>query len=313
VGHKIFVDGQEGTTGLKIRERLEKRADLELLLIDETERKDLGARLDMIRRADISFLCLPDAASREIAAEADPGSRILDTSSAHRTAEGWVYGFPELAEAQGRNIGEAKRVAVPGCHATGFVALVKPLIARNLADRDYPFTCHSITGYSGGGKSMIAQYEKECREHSLDSPRQYGLAQNHKHLPEMRHMTGLDGPPAFFPIVAPYYSGMLVTVPLCRQRMKRRLSLPELRREYEAHYQGRTLIRVMSERESPADGFMAAGALAGTDGLEIHILGGDGQFTLMARFDNLGKGASGAAIQCMNLMLGLPEETSLKI
>jgi len=313
VGYKIFIDGQEGTTGLKIRKRLQERKDLELLLIAEEDRKEPEARLDLIRRADITFLCLPDAASREIAELAPSGRRILDTSTAHRVDKNWVYGFPELNGTQKERIGKSDRVAVPGCHATGFIALVKPLTALNIIDKDYPLACHSITGYSGGGKKMIAQYEEDGRDGSLSSPRQYGLFQNHKHLPEMQVMAGIDSPPAFHPVVADYYSGMLVTVPLHTRLMKKKRSLSELREEFEEYYQGRPLIRVRKADEKPADGFMAAGALAETDILEIHILGNEEQITLMARYDNLGKGASGAAIQCMNIMLGLPEEMGLAI
>lgn len=313
MGYKIFIDGQEGTTGLKIRKRLQERKDLELLLIAEEDRKELEARLDLIRRADISFLCLPDAVSKEIAGLAPHGQRILDTSTAHRIDQNWVYGFPELTPIQSERIGNSDRVAVPGCHATGFIALVKPLTALNIIDKDYPLACHSITGYSGGGKKMIAQYEENGRDHSLKGPRQYGLFQNHKHLPEMQVMTEIGSPPAFHPIVADYYSGMLVTVPLFTRLMKKKRSPSELREEFEEYYQGRPLIRVRKFDQKPADGFMNAGALADTDMLEIHIMGNEEQITLMARYDNLGKGASGAAIQCMNIMLGLPEETGLVI
>jgi len=313
MGYKIFIDGQEGTTGLRLRKRLQERKDLELLLIAEEDRKELEARLDLIRRADITFLCLPDDASREIAALAPPGRRILDTSTAHRIDNNWVYGFPELNATQRERIGEAGRVAVPGCHATGFIALVKPLTALDIIDKDCPLTCHSITGYSGGGKKMIAEYGADDRDKGLASPRQYGLFQNHKHLPEMQAMAGIASPPAFHPIVADFYSGMLVTVPLHSRLMKKKRSLSELRKEFEDYYQGRPLIRVRKADETPADGFMAANALADTDMLEIHILGNEERITLMARYDNLGKGASGAAIQCMNIMLGLPEETGLVI
>jgi N-acetyl-gamma-glutamyl-phosphate reductase len=314
MGYKIFIDGQEGTTGLKIGKRLRERNDLEVLSIAAEDRKDLGARLEMIRRADISFLCLPDAASKEIAGLADPSSRILDTSTAHRTDKNWVYGFPELTGAQKETIRESNRIAVPGCHATGFISLVKPLIALDIIDKDYPLACHSVTGYSGGGKSMIAQYEWDLRDRAFDSPRQYGLDQNHKHLPEMQAVTGISSPPAFHPIVAPYYSGMLATVPLHSRLMKRKLSLSELQQKFEEYYRGRPLIRIRNAAEKPADGaagFISAGAFAETDGLEIYVLGNDKQITLVARFDNLGKGASGAAIQCMNIMLGLPEEEGL--
>ena len=311
--YKVFIDGQEGTTGLKIHNRLKNRADLEILTIAETERKNLESRLEMIKMADISFLCLPDAAAKEIAAMAGEESRILDTSTAHRTNPHWVYGMPELEKNQREKLKAANRVAVPGCHATGFISLVKPLIELGITDVDYPFTCHSITGYSGGGKAMIAQFEEENRNTSLNSPRQYGLDQNHKHLPEMIAMTGISHPPAFHPIVADYYSGMMVTVPLHTRLLSKKKSAAELQQALEEYYQGQPLIKINPFGEKPKDGVMTAGDLAGTDGMEICIYGHDGQITLMARYDNLGKGASGAAIQCMNLMLNLPETAGLLI
>ncbi len=309
--HKIFIDGQEGTTGLKIRKRLQGRTDLELLSIADDKRKDPAARHAMMKKANITFLCLPDAASREIAALADQDLRILDTSTAHRTDSAWTYGFPELIETQRDQIRQSNRVSVPGCHATGFIALVKPLIARKIIGMEYPLACHSITGYSGGGKSMIARYEDSDRDGSFDGPRQYGLDQNHKHLAEMVALTGISAPPVFHPIVAGYFSGMLVTIPLHRQIMKKKIGAAALQREFSDYYRGQSLIKVREPGEKPGDGFMAANALADTDGLEIFILGNDEQISLMARYDNLGKGASGAAIQCMNIMLDLPEETGL--
>lgn len=313
MGYKIYIDGQEGTTGLKIRKRLLNRADLKLISIAEENRKDPDARLKMMRQADISFLCLPDAASREIAAMADKELRILDTSTAHRTDKNWVYGFPELNKTQRAEISRSNRVSVPGCHATGFISLVKPLVSLKIIDKAYPLTCHSITGYSGGGKSMIAQYEGEDRENSFDGPRQYGLDQNHKHLAEMTAMAEIDAVPVFHPIVADYYSGMLVTISLHRRMMEKKINPAELQQQLSEYYQGQPVIRVRKAGEKPANGFMAANALAETDGLEIYVLGNEDQISLMARYDNLGKGASGAAIQCMNIMLDLPEETGLVI
>lgn len=309
--YKIFIDGQEGTTGLKIHNRLKSRADLEILTIAETERKEPEARLKMIRNADISFLCLPDAAAREIAALAGESSRILDTSTAHRTNQYWVYGMPELDKGQRALIQKSNRVAVPGCHATGFISLVKPLIQYGIADTGYPFVCHSLTGYSGGGKNMIAQYEAEDRNEELNSPRQYGLDQNHKHLPEMITMTGIEYSPAFHPIAADYYSGMLVTVPLHVRLLTEKLSPAKLHQLFADYYKDQPLITVKEFGEKPEGGFMAAGSLAETDGMEIYLCGHAEQITLMARYDNLGKGASGAAIQCMNIMLNLPETTGL--
>ncbi len=313
MSYKIFIDGQVGTTGLKIQKRLQCREDLELLAIDEIDRKNPEARLEMMRQADISFLCLPDAASREIVGMADKNLRILDTSTVHRTDKNWIYGFPELSGTQRERIKGSNRVAVPGCHATGFISLVKPLICRHIIEKDYPLVCHSITGYSGGGKSMIALYKEKNRDWSLDSPRQYGLDQNHKHMAEMAAVTEIDFPPVFHPIVADYYSGMLVTISLHSRLMGRKLKLAELRQELAKYYKNQPLIKVREPEEKPADGFMAANALSETDGLEIYVSGNEEQITLMARYDNLGKGASGAAMQCMNIMLNLPDLSGLII
>lgn len=308
---KVFIDGQEGTTGLKIQSRLQGRDDLKVISIAEGDRKNPEARLEMMRQADISFLCLPDAASREIVHKANKNLRILDTSTAHRTDPNWIYGFPELDRSQRKKIMESYRVAVPGCHATGFISLVKPLVSLNMIDKDYPLVCHSLTGYSGGGKSMIAQYENESRSQSLESPRQYGLEQNHKHLAEMTAVTGISSNPAFYPIVADYFSGMLVTITLHRRLMAKRQDQAAIRNAIADYYRGQPMIRVKEPDEKPPDGFMAANAMSGTDGLEIFVLGNEELITLMARYDNLGKGASGAAIQCMNIMLDLPEDKEL--
>ena len=311
MSYKIFIDGQEGTTGLKIQKRLQSRGDLELLAIDEFDRKNPKARLEMMRSADISFMCLPDAASREIAGMADNNLRILDTSTAHRIDKNWIYGFPELGESQRERIKGSNRVAVPGCHATGFISLVKPLVSRHIIENDYPLVCHSMTGYSGGGKSMIAQYEEENRDGSLNSPRQYGLDQNHKHIAEMTAVTEIGFPPVFHPIVGDYYSGMLVTISLHSRLMKKKLKPSELQQELAGYYENQPLIKVKEPGEKPVDGFMAANALSETDGLEIYVTGNAELLTLMARYDNLGKGASGAAIQCMNIMLNLPDLSGL--
>lgn len=311
MSYRIFIDGQEGTTGLKIHKRLESRNDLKVLEIGREERKNPAARLEMMKQADITFLCLPDAASREIVERADKNWRILDTSTAHRTNKDWVYGFPELDRSQREKIKRSNRVAVPGCHATGFISLVKPLITLKIIEKDYPLTCHSITGYSGGGKSMISQYEGENREAGLDSPRQYALDQNHKHLPEMMGITEIELKPAFHPMVADYYSGMLVTVSLHERLMRQKMKPETLRQELSQYYRDQRMIQVMEPAEKPADGFVAAGQLADTDGLQIFVFGREEQITLMARYDNLGKGASGAAIQCMNLMMNMPEDLGL--
>lgn len=309
---KGFIDGNQGTTGLRIVERLSARPDIELTVLPEELRKDFDARVEAIQAADIAFLCLPDAAAREIAAVASPRLALLDTSTAHRTNPAWSYGFPELSAAHRASIASGGKIAVPGCHASGMIALVYPLIANGLADADYPFVCHSLTGYSGGGKSMIAAYQTSDRPVALDAPRQYGITQQHKHLPEMQTVCGLNTPPAFSPIVADYYSGMEVTVPLFRQLLSRPLTVKELRDSFTEFYAGSPLISVLSEEELQAEnGMIAANALSGSDRMEIIVAGNDERPLLISRFDNLGKGASGAAIQCMNIALGLDETIGL--
>lgn len=310
--YKIYVDGQNGTTGLKIFDRLAKREDIEVLKIAEEKRKDLDARLELVKQADITFLCLPDAASKEIAAAAPASARLIDTSTAHRTLDTWAYGMPELGKAQAEKIAASNRVAVPGCHATGFVMLAYPLIKCGIADTSYPFTCHSVTGFSGGGKSMIADYGDENRPETYNSPRQYGLVQKHKHLPEMQAIPGLDFAPVFNPIVADYYCGMVVTVPL-HNRLLNVQSAEEIHAKLADFYKGSSLITVHPFKETYEEGFIAANTPAGKDTLEIFVCGHDTQTVLISRFDNLGKGSSGAAVECMNLMLGLAPETGLEV
>lgn len=309
--YKVFIDGSAGTTGLKIYERFRDRPDLEVLTLPEPLRKDLDARMDRVREADASFLCLPDAASRELCRNLPGGVRILDTSTAHRTAPGWVYGLPELSAAQRAAVSSAERVAVPGCHATGFVVLAVPLVALGIAGPDYPFTACSVTGYSGGGKKMISDYTAPDRPKAYDSPRQYGLGQTHKHLPEMQKIPGLTEPPVFSPIVADYFSGMVVTVPIHTRMLQRPMGPEALAEALASYYEGVRFIHVHAGNEVPADGFVDAAALAGTNELEIFVCGTEERVVLLSRFDNLGKGASGAAVQCMNLMLGLPEDAGL--
>lgn len=311
MAYKIFIDGQEGTTGLKILERFQKRDDIQLLTIDSEKRKDVESRLEMIKKADVTFLCLPDTASKEIVAVAPKEARILDTSTAYRTHEEWVYGFPELNKEQKQRIAQSNRVTVPGCHATGFIALVYPLIQMGIAQKDYPFTCHSITGYSGGGKKMIGAYEDDDRDEELNSPRQYGLSQNHKHLKEMIGITGVDYPPVFNPILADYYSGMLVTVPLHGRMLKEKIDPQGLQQKLSEYYGGESMIRVVEFGKEPESGFLGANSLSGKNTMELFTFGQEEQMVLAARYDNLGKGASGAAMQCMNIMLGLPEEKGL--
>ncbi|MDR2087862.1 MAG: N-acetyl-gamma-glutamyl-phosphate reductase [Clostridiales Family XIII bacterium] len=311
--HRIFIDGREGTTGLKLFERLAARGDTELLAIAEDRRKDPGSRLARIAEAEIAFLCLPDEASREIAAAVAAsgiGTRLIDASTAFRTSPEWVYGLPELTRTQSAEIRAAGRVAVPGCHATGFILIARPLIEAGVVDADYPFSFHSVTGYSGGGRKMIDAY---ARRNDVKAPRQYGLSQAHKHLPEIEAFSGAGAPVLFNPIVSDYYSGMLVSVPLHAELFRRKLRLRELYELFAARYEGRPLVRVVEPGRESEDGFLPADALAGRDDLEILFLGNDARIVIAARYDNLGKGASGAAIQCMNLMLGLPEAYGLRL
>jgi N-acetyl-gamma-glutamyl-phosphate reductase len=309
--YNIFIDGSAGTTGLRIADRLAARPEFRLLHLPEAERKDLKARAAAINGADLAFLCLPDAAAREVVPLLSPAVRVLDTSTAHRTAPGWVYGLPELS-GQRAKIAQARRVAVPGCHATGFVVLAAPLVALGLAKPGYPFCCHSLSGYSGGGKKMIAQYEGGPDSAALKAPRPYGLNLSHKHLPEMQAMAGLTAPPVFCPIVDDYYCGMEVTVPLRMELLS--ASPAQVAEGLAAYYAGQSQITVHPLNAVPADGFLPANALAGTDRLEIYCTASpDGsRMLLISVFDNLGKGASGAAVQCMNLMLGLPETAGLE-
>ncbi|MDR0400093.1 MAG: N-acetyl-gamma-glutamyl-phosphate reductase [Treponema sp.] len=316
--HAVYIDGASGTTGLQIQDRLESREEIELIVLDGDRRKDLSRRLEALSRAEIGILCLPDAAAREIAAAAPPESRIIDASTAHRVQPGWVYGFPELRTAanQARRreaLGGARRVAVPGCHATGFLALALPLIQTGLIAPSRRFHCHSLTGYSGGGNTMIAAYQDPRRPPDYSSPRQYGLNLEHKHLPEMQSIGGLERPPLFCPIVDDFYQGMLVSLSLGLEEFANPgppPSIEALRAVFADYYRDEPLIH--TAEGIPRDGTMASNTLAGRDDLEIWITGGGDQRLLMARFDNLGKGASGAAVQCLNLMLGLPEYQGLR-
>ena len=310
--YRVFIDGSSGTTGLRIADRLAGRADLELLHIAEADRKDLQKRAAAINAADLAFLCLPDAASKEVLPLIGPQVKVLDTSTAFRTAPGWVYGFPEL-HGQREKLRAANRVAVPGCHASGFIALARPLVELGLVPAGYPFTCHSLTGYSGGGKKMIAAYEAAGRPALYDTPRAYGLTLCHKHLPEMQAVAGLDAPPLFCPIVDDYYSGMEVTVPL-RMELLGGVAPAQVAAALADYYAGEPLFTVHPLGEVPADGMLAAGALHGSDRMELYCTASpDGrQMLLAALFDNLGKGSSGAAVQCMNILLGLEETLGLE-
>ncbi len=307
--YKVFIDGQEGTTGLKLRERLQPREDIELILIDEEKRRDIPERKRLINSADAVFLCLPDDAAREsVALVESEDVIIIDASTAHRTSEGWAYGFPELSKAHRENIASSKRISVPGCHATGFSALVYPLVKLGYIAKDYPLVCHSITGYSGGGKNMIAEYEGDSRSPLLKSPRQYGLTLSHKHLPEMKHVTGISQKPLFNPIVCDFFSGMAVSIPIHVSLMQKKASLQELLDVFSGRYAGHGLISV---HEGNGEGLIAANEVENTCRMKIYVCGNSEQMTLISVFDNLGKGASGAAVQCMNIALGLEEYKSL--
>ena len=307
---KVFIDGSAGTTGLRIYERLAAREDISLLTLTDDKRKDPAARREMLNTADVAFLCLPDDAAREaVAMLENPDTVVLDTSTAHRTQSGWCYGFPELSAEREAAVRKAKRIAVPGCHASGFIALVYPLIETGVLSPDTLLSCHSLTGYSGGGKKMIADYEGEGRDTLLGAPRQYGLSQTHKHLKEMAFVTGLQNPPLFSPIVADFYSGMEVTVPLFASQLSG-ATKKDVENIYANKYHSPVVSYVQGQDEG---GFLSAAKLSLLDRMEISVFGNDERISLVARYDNLGKGASGAALECMNLVLGLPAEYGLAL
>lgn len=307
----VFIDGSAGTTGLRIAQRLAAREDLALLTLPEDLRKDPAARKEMLNQCDIAFLCLPDAAAIEAAGLVENDHTvILDTSTAHRTDPDWVYGFPELGEDLAGKLPTSRRIAVPGCHASGFLALVRPLVLSGILPPDVRLTCQSVTGYSGGGKSMIAQYAAADRDPLLRAPRQYGLAQTHKHLKEMRAVGGLTHAPMFCPIVADYYSGMAVTVPLFAEDLAPGKTAADVRETLKQWYQG-PVVRYRDQMDE--DGFLSAAALSGTDSMEITVSGNGDRILLLARYDNLGKGASGAAVQCLNLVLGAEMTKSMEL
>ena len=308
---KIFIDGKEGTTGLRIFERLRGREDVEVFSLPDELRKDTAARKEALNNCDIAFLCLPDAASIEAVSLIDnPEVKVIDASTAHRTLPDWAYGFPELSAQHLEKIKNSKRVAVPGCHASGFVALVYPLVSAGILPADALITCHSITGYSGGGKKMIAEYENGCRTPNFDSPRQYALTQQHKHLKEMKAITGLEKVPVFCPIVSDYYSGMAVTVPLFAENLAEGKTVSDIIEVYKNTY---TTDFVKYTEDTGSDAMLCANALRCKDNMEIFVQGNEERILLIARFDNLGKGASGAAVECMNIMLGLDPRTGLSI
>lgn len=312
---KIFIDGSEGTTGLRIHERFAGRDDVELLPIASELRKDAGERKRLINESDITFLCLPDAAAREsVSLIENENVRIIDTSTAHRTEEGWAYGFPELSGEFRDKISKGKRIAVPGCYATGFISLVYPLIQSGILPRDYPVATFAMSGYSGAGRKAIAVYESKDRAPEFDAPREYALSQQHKHLKEMTKITGLQRTPLFSPMVCDYYSGMIVTLPLYTDLLNGKPSLQEVQEKLAAFYEREPFIQVMPlGKEEETNGFLAGNARSGWDGLEIFVTGNEDRILLSSRFDNLGKGASGAAIQCMNIVMGVDEKKGLNL
>ena len=306
---KVLIDGSAGTTGLRIYERLSARDDVEILTLSEEKRKDPIARKEMLNKADVAFLCLPDDAARESVALVDnPDTVVIDASTAHRTLPDWAYGFPELSKAHEEKLLKSKRIAVPGCHASGFIALVYPLVEKGLLDKETLLTCHSITGYSGGGKKMIADYESETRSELLGAPRQYGITQQHKHLKEMRAITGIETTPIFCPIVSDFYSGMTVTVPLFASQIKG--SVDDIKKVYAEKYNGEI---VQYKESADENGFVSGAALSKKDGMVVTVAGNEERILLIACYDNLGKGASGAAIQCMNMVIGADKTKGLEL
>lgn len=312
---KVFIDGSAGTTGLRIADRLAQRDELEILTLPENERKNPLSRAEMMNSADIAFLCLPDAAAIE--AEQLCTSKnvcLIDTSTAHRTSPVWAYGFPELSQNHRAAIAGSHRIAVPGCHASGFCSVVYPLVKGGVIVEDYPLVSHSVTGYSGGGKSMIAAYRDGERASELSSPAQYALTAQHKHLPEMAAVCGLTQAPVFNPIIGDFYSGMVVTVPLHQRLMKTKMSVAELHEYFCDFYKDARLIEVLPLNKTGSEpNMLFANTLAGKDTMQIFIGGNDERPLLASRFCNLGKGASGAAVQCMNIYLGLDEITGLEL
>ena len=313
---KVFVDGQEGTTGLRIHEMLAGRTDLEVLRIDAAQRKDPSERARMLNAADVAFLCLPDAAAREaVALVTNPRTCIIDASTAHRTVPGWAFGLPELAPGQRDAIRAAKRIANPGCHASAFILLLRPLVDAGIVPATLPLSATSITGYSGGGKKMIEAYqaERSGRYSHLDSPRPYALTLAHKHVPEMMAHTGLAARPVFMPIVADFYKGLAVSLPLHFAQLAPGTDGQSLQRAYQQRYEGEAFVQVMplSDPQTLEEGFLDVQACNDTNRVDLFVFANDQQAIVIARLDNLGKGASGAAVQAMNVHLGLDEGLGL--
>ncbi len=308
---KVFIDGSAGTTGLRIYERLGAREDIILITLPEEKRKDVDARREALNDCDVAFLCLPDDAAREsVSLVTDPDTVIIDTSTAHRTLEGWAYGFPELSDTHADKLTKSKRIAVPGCHASGFIALVYPLIEAGIINKDEKLTCHSITGYSGGGKKMIAEYESDELDPLFTAPRQYALGQTHKHLKEMQAITGLEHAPIFCPIVSDFYSGMEVTVPLFKEQLNDGFTVEDIKAAYKNKFTGPLVTYVEDAFEN---GFMSAAGLSGKDSMQVTVAGNEDRILLIARYDNLGKGASGAAVECLNIATGNNKTLSLEL
>ncbi|MBR4574493.1 MAG: N-acetyl-gamma-glutamyl-phosphate reductase [Lachnospiraceae bacterium] len=312
---RVFIDGAEGTTGLRINERFEKRDDIELLAIDPNLRKDPAERGRLINMSDYTFLCLPDDAAREAVSLCDdPDTVIIDASTAHRTDSSWAYGLPELSDEHFEKIRTSKRIAVPGCYASGFIMMAYPLVKARVLAADYPFTVPAVSGYSGAGKKAIALYEGSGKSEDLFAPREYALPQKHKHLPEMKVIAGLAAEPVFMPLVDDYYCGMNVMLPIHTRLMAKKMGPEELRDLLADHYKGKQFIRVMEfGSEADKNGFLSANDLAGKDYAEIYVTGNDERIIVSALFDNLGKGASGAAIECLNISMGIDPATGLSV
>ena len=306
---KIFIDGKAGTTGLRIYERLEQFEGIELITLSEEKRKDPVARKEALNSADVAFLCLPDDAAREsVSLIENDNTVVIDTSTAHRTLDAWAYGFPELSPSHREKIASSKRIAVPGCHASGFISLVYPLVEAGALDGSENLSCFSLTGYSGGGKKMIADYEEEPDE-LLGAPRQYGLTQSHKHLKEMVKISGIENAPVFCPVVGDFYSGMEVTVPIFKSDLKNGFYIEKIKEIYKNKYNG-PLVTYSDENE---EGFISAGILSGKDSMMVSVYGNEDRIILVARYDNLGKGASGAAVECLNIVLGNADTKGLEV
>ena len=311
---KVYIDGQEGTTGLKILERFEGRNDIELLRISEDKRKDSAERARLINMSDYTFLCLPDDAAREAVSFVDNDHvRIIDASTAHRTNPAWAYGFPELSPEHREKIRTSNRVAVPGCYASGFASIVYPLVNNGIIPADFPVFAYATSGYSGAGKKAIAVYEGDDKPFEFNSPRQYALSQQHKHLPEMKAVSGLEYTPMFNPMVCDYFSGMVVSVPVQTRTLPKKFTAEQIHEMYAKHYEGANMIEVMPlmSADEQKSFFLASNTLSGQNKMQVFVFGNDEQVLLCSRLDNLGKGASGAAVQCLNIMMGIDETAGL--